>query len=119
MNGLLSVAAANVDKAQGLASRPVLMFVTLAALSILPFVVLLMTSFVKIAVVLSILRSALGSAQIPPAQIVTGLALILTIFVMAPTGERMFRAVEADFSLGRGSRTLERPRLGILAAGGR
>ena len=47
------------------------------------------------------LKSALGSAQIPPSQIITGVALILTIFVMAPTGERMYRAVEPD--LGRDS----------------
>jgi type III secretion protein R len=79
----------------------VLAFVAIAALSIAPFVLLLLTSFVKIAVVLGILKSALGTAQIPPSQIVTGLALILTLYVMAPTGERMFRAAEAD--LGRGS----------------
>jgi len=100
MNGILAMAAANVDKAQGLPSRPVLAFVTLAAISVLPFVLLLLTSFVKIAVVLSILRSALGAPNIPPAQVITGLALILTLYVMAPTGERMYHAVEAD--LGRG-----------------
>jgi type III secretion protein R len=66
----------------------------MAALSLLPFVVLLMTSFVKITVVLSILRGALGTPQIPPAQVITGLALILTCYVMAPTGERMYRAIE-------------------------
>jgi len=49
-------------------------------------------------VVLAILRSAFGAAQIPPATIITGLALVLTIYVMAPTGERMFRAVEADLA---------------------
>jgi type III secretion protein R len=101
MSPLLATAAANVDKAQGLASRPVLLFIAVSALSILPFILLLMTSFVKIAVVLSILKSALGAAQIPPTQVITGLALILTIYVMAPTGERMFRAIEPD--LGRGA----------------
>jgi type III secretion protein R len=101
MSPLLVVAAANVDKTLGLASRPVLLFVAVSALSILPFVLLLMTSFVKIAVVLSILKSALGAAQIPPTQVITGLALILTLYVMAPTGERMFRAIEPE--LGRGT----------------
>jgi type III secretion protein R len=86
-----------------LASRPALVFIAIAALSILPFVLLLMTSFVKIAVVLSILRSALGSAQIPPSQVVTGLALILTVYVMAPTGERMYRAAEPAIAQGAGS----------------
>jgi type III secretion protein R len=93
--------AAAADKTQGLASRPVLLFIALSALSILPFILLLMTSFVKIAVVLSILKSALGAPQIPPSQVITGLALILTLYVMAPTGERMFRAIEPE--LGRGA----------------
>jgi len=101
MSPLLATAAANVDKTQSLASRPVLFFIAVSALSILPFILLLMTSFVKIAVVLSILKSALGAPHIPPAQVITGLALILTLYVMAPTGERMFRTVEPD--LGRGA----------------
>jgi type III secretion protein R len=78
----------------GLASRPLALLIVLAALSLLPFVLLLMTSFVKIAVVLSVLKSALGTSQIPPTQVVTGVALILTLFVMAPTGMRMLQAVE-------------------------
>jgi len=99
MSPLLAAATANVDKTPGLASRPVLLFIAVSALSLLPFIVLLMTSFVKISVVLSILKSALGASQIPPSQVITGLALILTLFVMAPTGERMFRAAEPE--LGR------------------
>ncbi len=98
MSPLGALAAANPGPFAGLAARPVLVLVAVAALSLLPFVVLLMTSFVKIAVVLAILKSALGSAQIPPSQIITGLALILTVFVMAPTAERMFRAVEPDLA---------------------
>src|SRR5262249_15957500 len=43
-------------------------------------------SFVKISVVLSILRSAMGTQQIPPTQVITGLAMILTIYIMAPVG---------------------------------
>jgi type III secretion protein R len=75
-----------------LASRPLTWLLVMAGLSVVPFIILLMTSFVKIAVVLSILKSALGTAQIPPNQVVTGLALLLTLFIMAPTGERMFAA---------------------------
>jgi type III secretion protein R len=77
------------------------MMVAMAALSVLPFVLLLMTSFVRVAVVLSILKSAIGTPQIPPTQVVTGLALIITLYVMAPTGERMFKAMEPV--MGRGS----------------
>ena len=100
MSPLVAAAAANVDRLPGLASRPVLLFIAVSALSILPFTLVLMTSFVKIAVVLSILKSALGAPQIPPSQVITGLALILTLFVMAPTGERMFRAVEPELGQG-------------------
>jgi type III secretion protein R len=100
MSPLVAAAAANVDRMSGLASRPVLLFIAVCAFSILPFILLLMTSFVKIVVVLSILKSALGAPQIPPSQVITGLALILTLFVMAPTGERMFRAVEPELGQG-------------------
>jgi len=100
MTPLSVLAAANAEHAAALGSRPVLVFVAVAALSLLPFLLLLMTSFVKIAVVLAILKSALGVAQIPPSQIITGLALILTIYVMAPTGERMLRAVEPELHRG-------------------
>jgi type III secretion protein R len=103
MSPVLALAVANADKTQGLASRPLLLFIAMAALSLLPFILLLMTSFVKIAVVLSILKSALGSTQIPPSQVITGLALILTVYVMAPTGERMFRAIEPDLGRGTGA----------------
>jgi type III secretion protein R len=89
-----------VDALPRLAARPGLFFVVVAMLSMAPFVALLMTSFVKIAIVLALLRSALGTAHIPPAQITTGLALILTLFVMAPTGERMLEAAQDDINLG-------------------
>src|SRR5687767_16012091 len=75
----------------------------MAALSLIPFVLLLVTSFVRIAVVLSILKSALGTPQIPPTQVVTGLALLLTLYVMAPTGERMYKAVEPVLGRGAGA----------------
>ena len=92
MTALAAVGARGGEAA--FASRPLALMLAMAALSLLPFVLLLMTSFVKIAVVLSILKGALGTPQIPPAQVITGLALILTCYVMAPTGERMYRAIE-------------------------
>jgi type III secretion protein R len=100
---------------QGWSSQPVLALVAIAALSIAPFVLLLLTSFVKIAVVLAILKSALGAAQIPPSQIITGLALILTLYVMAPTGERMFKAAEADLGRGSGAELLSGKSLEALS----
>jgi flagellar biosynthetic protein FliP len=53
-------------------------------LSLLPAILLMMTSFTRIVIVLSILRQALGTAQTPSNQIVLGLALFLTLFIMSP-----------------------------------
>jgi len=96
VNPLLAVAVSNADKTAGWASRPLMVILVVSALSLLPFIALLMTSFVKIAVVLSILKSALGTSQIPPSQIITGIALILTVYVMTPTGERMVHVIEPE-----------------------
>jgi type III secretion protein R len=100
----------------GLATRPLMLFLAIAALSLLPFVLLLMTSFVKIAVVLSVLKSAFGTSQIPPSQVVTGLAIILTLFVMAPTGMRMFQSVEPLLGQGAGTELLSGQSVQALAA---
>jgi type III secretion protein R len=64
----------------------------LAALSLLPFGIMLLTSFMKIVVVLSLLRNALGVQQTPPNQVLNGIALLLTIYVMFPTGVAMYDA---------------------------
>ncbi len=74
--------------------QPVVMIVLLAALSLLPFVLVMLTSFVKIAVVLAIVRNALGAGNIPPTMVVTGLALVLTIFVMSPVGGQVYAKIE-------------------------
>jgi type III secretion protein R len=73
-------------------SGPLGSALVVAALAVVPFVALLLTSFVRISVVLAILRSAFGPVGVPPAAIVTGLSLLLTAVVMAPTAERMYRA---------------------------
>jgi type III secretion protein R len=88
-----AVARAAGTHGSGLASRPLVLILAMAALSLVPFALLMLTSFVRISVVLSILRSAIGTPSVPPTQVLTGLALILTIAVMAPTGERMYAAV--------------------------
>ena len=59
--------------------------VLMTALSLLPALLLAMTSFTRIVIVLAILRQALGTAQTPSNQILVGLALFLSLFVMAPT----------------------------------
>jgi type III secretion protein R len=66
----------------------------LAALSMLPFAVMLLTSFMKIIVVLSLFRQALGVQQSPPNQVLVGIALLMTIYVMFPTGLAMYTATQ-------------------------
>ena len=55
-----------------------------AALALAPFFAVMMTSYVKLVVVLSLLRNALGIQQIPPNLVVNGLAIILSVYIMAP-----------------------------------
>ncbi len=64
----------------------------MAALSMLPFAIMLLTSFMKIVVVLSLLRNALGVNQTPPNQVLNGIALLITIYIMFPTGLKMYTA---------------------------
>jgi type III secretion protein R len=66
----------------------------LAGLSLLPFAIMLLTSFTKIVVVLSLLRNALGVQQTPPNQVLNGIALLVTLYVMFPTGLKMYTAAE-------------------------
>jgi len=71
-------------------SVPVQTLLFFTALSFLPAVLLLMTSFTRIVIVLSLLRQALGTQAAPPNQVVIGLSLFLTFFVMAPTIDRVY-----------------------------
>ena len=63
--------------------------VLLTVLSIAPSILIMMTSFTRILVVLALLRQAMGTQQLPPAQVLTGLSLIMTMLVMAPTWQEM------------------------------
>jgi len=65
--------------------NPLYLIVGLGVLGLAPFVLMLVTSYVKIVVVISLIRNALGVQQIPPVMVVNGLAMILTVFIMAPT----------------------------------
>ncbi len=76
---------------ESITNRPLLLLVAIAGLAMVPFVLIMITSFVKIAVVLSIVRQAIGTQQIPPTQVITGLAIILTIYVMTPVGLDMYK----------------------------
>ena len=81
-------------------SKPLVLLLVLAAISILPFVIMMATAFVKISVVLALIRSALGTQQVPPNVVVTGLSLILTIYVMVPVGLEMYRTAQSTINQG-------------------
>jgi flagellar biosynthetic protein FliP len=74
---------------------------TLTALSFLPAVVLMMTSFTRIIIVFSLLRHALGTQTAPPAQVMVGLALFLTFFIMAPVADRIYNEAYLPLSENR------------------
>jgi type III secretion protein R len=93
-----------------LAARPSEWLLLLAFTALVPVLLVTLTSFLKISVVLSVLRSALGAPQVPPTTAVTGLALVLTLAVMAPVGEAAWAAARAQPPGGEA---------GALAAGAR
>lgn len=69
-------------------------------LTILPSLILMMTSFTRVLVVMGILRQALGLQQSPPNQVLVGLSLFLTLFIMAPTLEKVNANAIAPYSAG-------------------
>lgn len=71
-------------------SAPVKLFLLLTALSFATALLVSVTSFTRIVIVLGFLRQALGVPQLPPNQVVVGLALVLSFFVMAPTANRVY-----------------------------
>ncbi|MBV8626824.1 MAG: flagellar type III secretion system pore protein FliP [Paraburkholderia sp.] len=72
----------------------------LTMLSFLPAMVLMMTSFTRIVIVLSLLRQALGTATTPPNQVIVGLSLFLTMFVMSPVLDKAYNDGYKPFSAG-------------------
>jgi flagellar biosynthetic protein FliP len=69
---------------------PIQTLITLTALTFIPAAVLMMTGFTRIIIVFSLLRHALGTQTSPPNQVIVGLSLFLTFFVMAPVFDRIY-----------------------------
>jgi flagellar biosynthesis protein FliP len=90
---MLSQAAASVIPAVTVTTNPgggqtysltLQILILMTVLTLLPAIMLMMTAFTRIIIVLAILRQAIGAGQTPPNQVLVGLALFLTLFVMAP-----------------------------------
>jgi flagellar biosynthesis protein FliP len=82
-------------------SVPIQTLLFFTALSFLPAVLLLMTGFTRIVIVLSLLRQALGTQAAPPNQVIVGLSLFLTFFVMSPTFDRVYDNAYKPFTENR------------------
>ncbi|HEY9059838.1 MAG TPA: flagellar type III secretion system pore protein FliP [Pseudobacteroides sp.] len=70
-------------------SSSIQILLLLTVLSLAPSILMMMTSFTRIIIILSFLRNALGTQQMPPNQVLIGLALFLTLFIMAPVGKEI------------------------------
>ncbi len=70
-------------------STTIQIFILMTVLAMAPAILVMTTSFTRIVIVLSLLRQAIGTQQLPPSQIVVGLSLFLTFLVMAPTFEKI------------------------------
>src|SRR5690606_38879356 len=73
----------NDGEASGTSTITILLLITV--LSVAPAILVLMTSFTRIVIVLSFVKTSMGTNTVPPAQVLVGLAMFLTFFVMAPT----------------------------------
>jgi flagellar biosynthetic protein FliP len=84
-------------------SVPIQTLLFFTALSFLPAILLMMTAFTRIVIVLSLLRQALGTQASPPNQVIIGLSLFLTFFVMGPTLDRVYETAYRPYSTGQAS----------------
>jgi flagellar biosynthetic protein FliP len=85
----------------GAISAPLPIILLLTLISFLPAILVTMTSFTRIAIVFHFLRQALGTQEMPGNQILVGLALFLTIFIMAPVGARINELAVAPVMAGQ------------------
>lgn len=90
LGGALVVFAFDAHAQDGAASSsPVATLLAVGTLAVVPLILMTTTSFVKIAVVFSILRNGLGTGEVPSGTVITALAAILSLYVMAPVGEQI------------------------------
>jgi flagellar biosynthesis protein FliP len=85
---------------RGHAALPLDVLAGLTLLAIVPFLLVMCTSFVRIVVVLSLVRSAIGASALPPNAVLSGIALVLTLVVMAPTAQRIGHDAVDPYSRG-------------------
>lgn len=97
-----SVSGRGVDGGEGVGlSAAINVMLVLTVISLVPSIMLLCTCFLRILVVLGLLKQAMGTQSLPPPQVVTGLALFMTMLVMAPTAERIWSEAVEPYRQGK------------------
>jgi len=86
-------------------SNSVQLIIALSLISLVPFLLMSVTSFLRIIIVFSLLRTAIGTQQIPPNVILTGLALFMTVFIMSPTWQEINQNALIPYNQGKISQT--------------
>src|SRR5436190_15582281 len=81
---------------------------TVVLLALAPFIAVMVTSFTKLVVVLSLLRNALGLQQVPPNVVLNGLALVLSVYVMYPVGTEMAAKMQGIGDIGNSTQSMLR-----------
>lgn len=97
-----------------ISNRPLILMTAMGGLALVPFVGMMVTSFVKIAVVLSITRQAIGMQQAPPTTVITGMAIILTVYVMQPVGLQIYNRVDKLVAIQRGGDVLAKENVDLI-----
>ena len=122
LNGLPALNV-NTDGDKTEYSLPLQILILMGALTILPSLVLGMTSFTRIIIVMSILRQALGTQQTPPNQVIIAISLFLTFFIMSPTLTKIYNEaatpymnneVSAEVAVDKASKSIKNNGLAIL-----
>jgi flagellar biosynthesis protein FliP len=102
---ILAGAAEALPNAQGSSSKglstAVNILVVLTVISLVPTIMLMTTCFLRIVIVLALLKQALGTQQMPPSQVLLGLAMIMTLLVMSPTIDRVNREAIEPYRTGQ------------------
>lgn len=87
-----------IDVLFGKLDPAIQLMIMMAALSLLPFLLVSMTSFMRYVIVLSILKTALGTQQVPPGVVLVGISMVLTFYTMAPVFGEMYQAAEGPMT---------------------
>ncbi len=101
MNPLASALNVNQLIASPQFSSSIQMILGIAVISLVPFFLISITSFLRIIVVLALIRTAVGTQQVPPSTVLVSLAIFLTVFVMSPVWSEVYKDAVIPYSKGK------------------